>query len=105
MMNTMMQDATIILEQPLVFTSIEVFRQPNFIKFNPVSSYNQYWIHFQVPYEVYEYSQFPQPLFTPRGPIQPNLSFVSGPNLNLKTSVIVSYPKVIQQTVSPFLFC
>jgi len=68
-----------------------------------MSAYHQYWLHYVLPDQYYEYSQFPQPLDTPRGPVYPNQSFVSKPNLNLQ-NVVISYPFVTQQTVSPFLF-
>ncbi len=83
--------------------SVAVFRHPNLAKNRP-AMYHQYWIKYLLPDQYYEYGQLPQPLDTPRGPTHPNLSFVSSPNLNLKT-VTVSFPHVIQYTTSPYLFC
>ncbi len=79
-----------------------IHRHPNLTKFNSMA-YNQYWIYFTPPYDVYAYIQFSQPLDTPQGIGSLNQSFVSRPNLNLQ-NVVISYPFVTQQTVSPFLF-
>lgn len=101
-------NTTIVSNSTTINTNISnintVLRTPFFTQFSPLPP-NQYWISFQAPDEYYEYSQFPQPLDTPRGPVFPNLSFVSGSNLNLQISVISPTPNVTQYTTSPYLFC
>ncbi len=103
---TSIMNTTIINTKPVsksTTTPKTISRNPNFTKINAMSSYNQYWVHYVLPDQYYEYSQFPQPLDTPRGPTFPNLSFVSSLNLNLQ-NIVVLYPQITQHTVSPFLF-